>query len=238
MPKDKTNSGWIKIHRKIVDSDIFTDDLAFKVFMWILCTVDVKSGTKKSGRFWASEILGIKPTTYYQVLKRLEKKYQLISLKSDNKMTTILVNKWNEYQKTNDNKMTTNRQQNDTTQEYKNIRNNINDFSSGFEKDCIEAVEVFNKYRGTKHRSIKSIYSNFCKYRETYSNEEIIQAIKNIPKFNWWNQHADLEIVFRTKNKNGECDNIGKLLNSKPDRSPSDYQLDLIRIEDDNRTDN
>lgn len=121
------NQGWIKLFRKIVDHDIFNDESAFRVFMWILCSCDYKSGSMKSGRFWASERLGINPITYYKILKRLEKKYDLVTLESNNRNTTILVNKWRAYQQDDNNesnnKVTTKEQQSNTTQELR-IKNN------------------------------------------------------------------------------------------------------------------
>ena len=92
------NNTWIKLYRKIIEHDVFRDESAFRVFMWILCSVDYKTGSMRSGRFWASELLGIKAPTYQKILKRLEEKYNLVSLKSSNKFTIILVNKWKEYQ--------------------------------------------------------------------------------------------------------------------------------------------
>jgi lipopolysaccharide export LptBFGC system permease protein LptF len=83
----------------------------------------------KSGRFWASERLGINPITYYKILKRLEKKYDLVTLKSNNKNTTILVNKWHAYQdqsnNESNNQVTTKEQQSNTTQELR-IKNKEN----------------------------------------------------------------------------------------------------------------
>lgn len=115
------NNTWIKIYRKIVDHDVFRDDSAFKVFIWILCSADYRTGKMISGRFWGASILGIKDTTYYGILKRLEKKYNLLTLSSNNKNTIILVNNWDKYQSDDDNKtdnkLTTNRQQTDTNQE-------------------------------------------------------------------------------------------------------------------------
>jgi hypothetical protein len=119
------NNTWIKVYRKIIDHDVFRDESAFRVFMWILCSVDYKTGTMISGRFWGARILRIKDTTYYGILKRLEKKYDLLTLSSNNKNTVVSVKKWEKYQADNDNKtdnktdnkLTTNRQQTDTNQE-------------------------------------------------------------------------------------------------------------------------
>ena len=67
-----------------------------------------------------SEIVKINQRTLYDVLKRL-KFQQIINIKSNNRYSVITICNWSKYQSTmtqsNDNKMTTNRQQNDTLQE-------------------------------------------------------------------------------------------------------------------------
>ena len=118
------NNTWIKLYRKIIEHDVFRDESAFRVFMWILCSVKYETGKMISGRFWGANILGLKDTTYYGILKRLEKKYNLLTLSSNNKNTVILVKNWSKYQGdtdiSTDNKLTTNRQQTDTIQEERN----------------------------------------------------------------------------------------------------------------------
>jgi hypothetical protein len=117
------NEGWIKLHRKILENNILKDQTACIIFIWLLLKVDRKTGKKTVGRFWASEELGIKPTTFYQGLKRLEKKWKVLTQKTNNKFTEISLVNWYKYQSNdnaNDNAMTTNRQQNDTLQEVKN----------------------------------------------------------------------------------------------------------------------
>lgn len=128
------NNTWIKLYRKVIENEVFHDESAFRVFMWILCSCDYKTGKMISGRFWASEILRMKPITYYRVLKRLEKKHDLVTLSSNNKNTIISVNKWHLYQQDSNNKVnnkvTTNEQQSNTNQEVKNIRIKKNTYSS------------------------------------------------------------------------------------------------------------
>ena len=68
--------GWIKLYRKILDNGILRDPTAWQIFSWLLLKVDRETGKKNIGRFWASEELGIKSTTFYKALKRLEKKWQ------------------------------------------------------------------------------------------------------------------------------------------------------------------
>lgn len=92
------NERYIKLYTKIIHSDIFHDEKALKVFVWILCTVDYKTGKRRFGRFNASEILDINPNTLYSVISRLSKKYKIINIKSNNKFSEISVLNWSKYQ--------------------------------------------------------------------------------------------------------------------------------------------
>jgi hypothetical protein len=119
--------GWIRVWRKIEDSDIIRDAVALQIFIYLMVIVDRKTGEKKIGRFWMSKVLGLKPGTFYDGLKRLEKKYKIATLESNNKFTTIRLVNWNKYQSSgfmptqyDNNKPTTNQQQTNTLQEYKN----------------------------------------------------------------------------------------------------------------------
>lgn len=129
-----TNDTWIKLYRKLCDHEIIRDAISLQIFIWILLRVDFEKGSMICGRFWASEMLGTNPNTFYKALKRLEKKYDLVTLSSNNKNTTILVKNWKSYQQpgntTGNNKVTTKEQQSNTNQEYKNIRNNIYKYNS------------------------------------------------------------------------------------------------------------
>jgi uncharacterized protein with von Willebrand factor type A (vWA) domain len=91
-------NGWIKLHRAITEHEIFFDSNAFRVFTWLLTNVDRKTGKMTIARFWTSEVLRLNPNTFKDVIKRLEKKYKVITTKSTNKMTEISVLNWAKYQ--------------------------------------------------------------------------------------------------------------------------------------------
>lgn len=71
----------------------------------------------------------------------------------------------------------------------------------------------YNTYFNKKFKNIDVWFKNFVFWRKTYSLEEIQDAILNAKKDSWWKDKLTLEKLFRTKNKNGECDYIGELLN-------------------------
>jgi len=112
--------GWIRLWRKALDNEIIKDEASWHIFTWLLLKVDRTTGKKKTGRFWASGELGMKPTTFYQALKRLEKKYKVVTLVVTGKSTEITLINWHKYQSSNtsdDTSMTHERHINDTLQE-------------------------------------------------------------------------------------------------------------------------
>lgn len=130
------DTSWVKLYRKIATHDILFDDKALRVFIWLLTTVDKKSGKTTIGRFAAARELRMKPSTFWDALKRLEKKYKIATCESDKQKTTVCLLNWAKYQpplKTpigkTDNEPTADRQQSDTKQEVKNKELKTNDKS-------------------------------------------------------------------------------------------------------------
>lgn len=136
--------GWIKLHRRLVSSDIFQNEKLLKVFIYCLLkathkeqsilvglqTVDLKQGQFVFGRSRAASELNMKESTVWKYIKFLEK-VKSISLKSNNKFTIITVENWADYQSLDDdeeqqsnNKVTSKKQQNNTN---KNVKNDKND---------------------------------------------------------------------------------------------------------------
>lgn len=95
------NEGWIKLHRQSLENDIIQDATAWQIFTWLLLKVDRTTGRKITGRFWASEELAMKPITFYKALKRLEKKYKVVTLLVTGKATEISLINWEKYQSSN-----------------------------------------------------------------------------------------------------------------------------------------
>lgn len=156
---------WIKVYRKIGQHELITDSKAFTVFIVLLTLVDKTNGTFDIGRFQGASMFRLSASTFYKVLKRLDKKYNLVTLSSNNKYTTVSVLKWAKYQpdtKTvtqgGNNKVTTKEQQSNTKQEYKNREllskdNNVNDAplkTSGIkrEPEIDHILASYKKYMG------------------------------------------------------------------------------------------
>jgi hypothetical protein len=146
--------GWYKMHRKIIESPIFNNPNALRMWVWMLAKASHKQcslmvgnqevtlmpGEFVFGRAMASAELSIPKSTVYDMLKSIEK-MGMIRVKSGNKFSIVTVVNWGIYQGSDnhssatsrqqtDNKSATSRQQTDTN---KNVKNN---------KECKEEKEI------------------------------------------------------------------------------------------------
>ena len=115
------NSGWVKLHRQILDNEFLSyDNNAFIVFTKLLLLADKKTGRYITGRYRFAEIMNLNPSTARNVLDRLCKQ-GLVDSTSDNKRTVISICKWKQYQQVKDSpedsQRTTKGQPEDTKQE-------------------------------------------------------------------------------------------------------------------------
>lgn len=124
------NNGWIKLHRKAQESEIWKDQNAWRIFEWLLMNVDYKTGKGTFGKKQISEGTGVKVGTVYKVVTRLQKKYSVLSNKSSQLYTEISVLNWAKYQQlesdgvstVQETKPTASKKSN-TIKEYKEIKN-------------------------------------------------------------------------------------------------------------------
>ncbi|MDY4822387.1 MAG: hypothetical protein SO148_01085 [Candidatus Onthovivens sp.] len=136
--------GYIKLHRQLLDTDIFENPKLLKVFIWCLLKathkereqrvgrkiVKLKQGQFIFGRAKASLELDIPQSTIWDYMKLLENR-RTISIKSNNKYSVVTIENWGLYQNNDDfptakptAKPTTNGQQMDTNKNVKNVKNN------------------------------------------------------------------------------------------------------------------
>ena len=129
-----------------MDSAVFQNADLLKVWIWCLLKathedydllvglqlVKLKPGQFVTGRFKGAEELELKPSTFYKYIKSLES-LQMISVKSNNKMTLITLENWAKYQtdegrawQQSNNKVTTKEQRSNTNNNNNNINNNNN----------------------------------------------------------------------------------------------------------------
>ena len=152
------NNGYIKIHRKILDSSVFSRSTYLHVWLYVLLSVnhtkkslifnnkkiDVLPGQFITSRLKIADATQIAPTTVENILEYLVNEQQIGQQKTT-KYRIISVINWKDYQidgtqngQQADNKPTTNGQQADTNKKAKNDKNednekNINIYTSDFE---------------------------------------------------------------------------------------------------------
>ena len=131
------DKSYIKLFRKLLNSPIFENEKALKIWIWCLLKathkervqlvgqqeVTLQKGQFIFGRKKASEELKMTESTIYKYIKLLEK-LQMISVNSNNKFSIVTVEKWEEYQieeLKDNNKVTTKEQQSNTNKNVKNI---------------------------------------------------------------------------------------------------------------------
>jgi|TARA_R100001530_G_scaffold10633_1_gene10469 hypothetical protein len=141
--------GWIKIHRKLLDWEWLDDMKTFKLFMYLLLTVnyedkkwqgvEVKAGQKITSVANLASATRLTSQNVRTSLNRLKSTNEL-TIKTTNRFTIITVCKWSEYQleetsqltnKLTNAQQTTNKQLT-TTKEVKKER--INTVDQNFEK--------------------------------------------------------------------------------------------------------
>lgn len=213
------DNSWVKLYRKIAEHPVIKDAKACQVLLLLFTMVDKKTGKFTTGRFVMSRQLGMNPNTYKDVLKRLEKKYEIITTKSTNKYTEISLLNWANYQNTNlssplrnTNKTPTKHQQNTTKQEYKNI-----EYKTLYREELLKILSIWNITRdlvnGKGVRSFKAIEDNYAYWRNEYSFEDMQEAIKKTSLDKNFLGTISIDTFFRQRNPNKEkVDYIGKAL--------------------------
>ncbi len=105
------NQGWIKIHRKLLNSLIFSSEKGLKVWIWCLLKanheetdfyigrqkIHILPGQFVTGKNTAKEELEMAVGTIWFWLKQLEVEHN-IERKSTNKYSVITILKWKDYQ--------------------------------------------------------------------------------------------------------------------------------------------
>ena len=109
--------GYFKLHRKILESQVFAHQTALKIWIWCLSKasykerfVPLKIGRGETsvklikgqfifGRFKAEEELGIDGSTIYKWIQKFATKdFDMISIESNNQYSIITIINWDDYQ--------------------------------------------------------------------------------------------------------------------------------------------
>lgn len=149
-------SSFVKFYRQLLDNDfLIRDNNAYLVFTKLLLRVNWKTGSITTGRYKFGLLVNLKPTTAYATLRRLENA-QMVTLVSDRSSTKITVVNWKKFQSSDtsdDNSMTTSRQQNDTINKNKRIKeekNNTKVLGIYGNPDINRILETFENSFGMK----------------------------------------------------------------------------------------
>ncbi len=212
MKKEK--GPYIYLYRKILKNEpLLRDHTAFGVFIWLLLRADYKTGKVETGRFVGAHDLGLKPTTFYQAIRRLTTKHELVDTSSDNRFTSITILNWNDFQGSDDTSvdtiLTTERHQNDTIQGIKGIKE-LKKENIEMNTSLVETKKVYdlfvdkfdknpNLYKLTTKRKLK------IKARLKDCGFSLIEsAIKNLSSSAWHRGDndrgwvADLDFILRS----------------------------------------
>ena len=140
-------SGYIKLHRCLLDNPLFDNENLLKVWVWCLLKashkeheqlvglqkVILKPGQFVFGRDKAAAELKLHPSSLYRYVKKLESSERLV-IQPNNKFSIVTIENWAFYQGEGDqpeqqneqqmnNKRTANEQQMNTNKNVKNVKN-------------------------------------------------------------------------------------------------------------------
>ena len=184
------NDTWVKLYRRIGDHEILTDPNALVIFVYLMTNCDLE-GKAKVSKYFTAGGLKMKPTTFLDALKRLEKKYKVIGLTPTNKYTEVSLLGWAKYQPhlvQPDQEPTKNRPQPDQEPtliiKNKRIKNKeiIKTTSSSPSGDLAVFLEEFNKLFSRDFRITEGRRRQLNTRLKAYSFDEILQALRNMAK--------------------------------------------------------
>ncbi len=193
-------TGWVKLHRKILNSSVFQNEKLLKTFIWCLMKashkeyeflhgrqkVTLKPGQFITGRKRAGEELDMPPSTAWFYLNLL-KADSTLDIKSTNKYSLITLTNWAIYQSDNDvidsnldskvdNKRTTNGQQTDTYKNDKNVKNDKEDliYLTAEEGRFLETLAAIKNYPTDRARD----YELYRTMAERYPALDLVAAVE------------------------------------------------------------
>ena len=182
--------GWVKLHRKLLESPVFQNEKLLKVFIWCLLKashaehaelvglqkVSIHPGQFVYGRHKAAEELKIKESTLYKYMMWL-KDEEILNIQSNNKFSVVTVANWDLYQtdepKSNSkssSKVTTKEQQKNTNKNDKNEKNNntvlsFSEFWDLYDKKRGDKTKLEKKYDKISEEDRKKIKAHVKAYK-------------------------------------------------------------------------
>lgn len=164
-------AGYIKLHRKLLKWEWYSDPNTFRVFMHLLLTASyeensfrghkLKAGQVVCGRKQLAKDLGLSERSVRTALEHLKSTNE-ITIKTTNRFSIITIEKWAMYQSDTDDtdqqtdqqadtQATNNRPATDHTQEIKKLRNKEIK-KDIYSRERVEIVNYLNEICGTQYR--------------------------------------------------------------------------------------
>ena len=181
-------SGWIKIHRSILEWEWYEDTNTFRLFMHLILKANhkdksykgklIKRGSLVTGRELLAAETGLSVRQIRTCLERLKSTNE-IAIKTNSKGTEIQIVKYEEYQlATNEttNKRPTNDQQTTTNKNVKNVKN---------EKNTIPTLADFLVYGIEKKPKVDKQELTLKYYAWLENDWSINRSGKNVKISNW-----------------------------------------------------
>lgn len=225
-------SGWIKIHRRILEWEWATKPLTFRLFIHLLLKANhadglwrgefIPAGSLITGRVKLSQECGMTEREVRTALTHLKSTNE-VTIKTTKEYSIISITNWKNYQdcdQQNANERPTNDQPTTTNKNNKKNKNEKKDIEDDFLPDCIpvQEWELYKKHRGKKF---------------TKRAQEL--AIK---KLEYWNSEGhDIRIILENSVMNGwsglfppkDDKQKGNINGKSKLKSEADELLDAIR---------
>ena len=195
------DNGWIKLHRKLLDSEIFASQIGLKIWIWCLLkashkgrfipikigkgerTVTVVKGSFIFGRHSAEKELNINGSTVYKWIHKLQD-MDMVNIESSNHYSIITICNYESYQDVDDDEVTAIKQPRNShvtaikqpRNTYKNVKNVKNVKKKVTPKNSSDSIS--SKFEINKDWS--EVVFDWLEYkkerRETYKSDRSIKS--------------------------------------------------------------
>jgi len=201
------SEGWIKLHRKLLDSRVFANEGLLRLWLYCLCRanhkttyvyiqtgkgnteVKVNAGEFIFGRNSVSKDLKMNPSTLYKRMKKLEN-IGNVNIKSNTHYSIVSICKWEVYQSSDNekqhakeqpsnNQVTGKEQPSNTDKNDNNVKNEKNNYK--------QFVDFWNEVNGCNLRMTDTKRTQIKARLDTYSEEELKRSIRNRSEDDWIN---------------------------------------------------
>lgn len=160
-------SDWLKLHRKSIDSRVFSDAQLWRIWCWCLCKAnwkrgwyggsELQPGQFATGREAASAELGVSGSAWYRAMLKLQE-FGCLRVEANNRFTIVSIVNWRKYQgevnnerttdeQRADNERTTSEQQADTIEEGLDIQEGKNSISFSSHSKNSDFQKAWSQWR-------------------------------------------------------------------------------------------